>query len=115
VPVLLQHGADDPYAAVAGTRRFFERVDHPDKKLRIYPGCRHEVHNDAGRLEFERDLVGWIADRAGSGPAAAAVPPAATGGAGDAAARPSGGAADAAGAGATQGGLHAAPPAGNTR
>jgi alpha-beta hydrolase superfamily lysophospholipase len=64
LPMLLQHGADDPLVTVAGTRGFFDGAAHPDRALRIYPDCRHEVHNDVGRREFERDLVNWIGERA---------------------------------------------------
>jgi alpha-beta hydrolase superfamily lysophospholipase len=62
-PLLLLHGADDPINAPEGSRAFFEGCGHPDRALRLYPGCRHEVHHDIERKRLERDLTRWIAER----------------------------------------------------
>ncbi|RPH45067.1 MAG: alpha/beta hydrolase [Burkholderiales bacterium] len=62
-PLLLLHGADDPINAPEGSRAFHEACGHPDRALRLYPGCRHEVHHDIESKRFERDLQRWIAER----------------------------------------------------
>ena len=63
LPLLLLHGADDPINAPEGSRAFFQACGHPDRVLRLYPGCRHEVHHDVERKRFERDLLRWVAER----------------------------------------------------
>lgn len=72
LPLLLLHGADDPINAPAGSRSFHGGCGHPDATLRLYPGSRHEVHHDVGRVQFERDLLRWLRERS----MRAAVPPA---------------------------------------
>jgi alpha-beta hydrolase superfamily lysophospholipase len=57
------HGADDPINAPEGSRAFHEACGHPDATLRLYPGARHEVHHDVGRVQFERDLLRWLRER----------------------------------------------------
>jgi alpha-beta hydrolase superfamily lysophospholipase len=64
LPLLLLHGADDPINAPAGSQAFHDACGHPDHTLRLYPGSRHEVHHDTGRLAFERDLLRWLRARA---------------------------------------------------
>jgi alpha-beta hydrolase superfamily lysophospholipase len=64
IPCLLMQGGDDSITSPGAIRQFLNGIRHPDRMLRIYPGCRHEVHHDGGRLDFERDLVGWIGERA---------------------------------------------------
>ncbi|MFM1991219.1 MAG: hypothetical protein RJA99_4176 [Pseudomonadota bacterium] len=81
-PLLLLHGADDPINSPEGSRRFAAACGHPDHALRLYPGCRHEVHHDRERRRFERDLLRWLSERAmrappsrAGGSAAAGRPP----------------------------------------
>ncbi len=62
-PLLLVHGALDPINAPEGSRAFHDACGHPDRTLRLYPGCRHEVHHDVGRRRMERDLLRWLAER----------------------------------------------------
>lgn len=62
-PLLLLHGALDPINAPEGSRAFHDACGHPDRTLRLYPGCRHEVHHDVGRRRMERDLLRWLAER----------------------------------------------------
>lgn len=62
-PLLLLHGALDPINAPEGSRAFHDACGHPDRTLRLYAGCRHEVHHDVGRRRMERDLLRWLAER----------------------------------------------------
>jgi alpha-beta hydrolase superfamily lysophospholipase len=76
IPCLLMQGGDDSIASPGAIRQFHDGIRHPDRMLRVYAGCRHEVHHDGGRLDFERDLVGWIGERAaavGAGASAGAT------------------------------------------
>ncbi len=37
------------------------RSGHPDVRTRVFPGVRHEVHNEPPtRAEFERELVEFV-------------------------------------------------------
>lgn len=63
-PLLLLHGGDDPINSSQGSQAFHEACGHPDRRLRLYPGSRHEVHHDIGRIDFERDLLRWMGERA---------------------------------------------------
>ncbi len=71
LPWLNVHGEDDAIAPVAGSRVLHDLLGASDKTLQIYPGLRHEVHNEvaAARATFIRLLARWIAEHA------ARVPP----------------------------------------
>jgi alpha-beta hydrolase superfamily lysophospholipase len=62
-PLLLLHGDDDPVTSHHATCEFFERVGSADKTLRIYPGTRHETHNDLDRAQVLREIGDWIEAR----------------------------------------------------
>jgi len=65
-PLLLLHGDDDPVTSHHATCDFFERVGSADKTLRIYPGARHETHNELDRALVLREVGDWIEARVGS-------------------------------------------------
>lgn len=60
LPVLFLHGGDDPFNLVRGTQQYFDQIKYPDKELKIYPGSRHEIHNDLDHEQVARDIVEWI-------------------------------------------------------
>lgn len=62
LPWLNVHGADDAIAPVAGSRVLHDLLGASDKTLQVYPGLRHEVHNEvaAARAEFVRLIAGWM-------------------------------------------------------
>lgn len=62
-PILLLHGDDDPVTSHQATCDFFERVSSADKTLRIYPGARHETHNELNRAQVLREIGDWIEAR----------------------------------------------------
>jgi alpha-beta hydrolase superfamily lysophospholipase len=62
-PLLLLHGDDDPVTSHHATCEFFERAGAQDKTLRIYPGVRHETHNDLDRALVIREVGNWIEAR----------------------------------------------------
>ena len=59
-PLLLLHGDEDPVTSHHATCEFFERLGSADKTLRIYPGSRHETHNDLERVQVLREIGDWI-------------------------------------------------------
>ncbi len=65
LPWLVVHGEADPIAPVQGSRVLFDALRSQDKQLVIYPGLRHEVHNErpAERAKFIDLLSGWILAR----------------------------------------------------
>lgn len=60
VPVYVFLGAEDPVAAPAVSRQFFESLASRDKKFKEYPGMRHECMNELGKEEVLSDLLNWI-------------------------------------------------------
>jgi alpha-beta hydrolase superfamily lysophospholipase len=62
-PLLLLHGDSDEVTSHHATCEFFEHVGSADKTLRIYPGARHETHNDLDRALVLREIADWIEAR----------------------------------------------------
>ncbi len=60
LPVLFVHGGDDPFNRVSGVQQYFEQIPFPDKTLKIYPGSRHETHNDLDHAQVAADIGDWI-------------------------------------------------------
>ncbi len=60
VPVLFIHGEKDPLVSVEGAQRYFDRVEHPDKTIRIYPENLHETYNDLDYPEVVADIERWL-------------------------------------------------------
>ena len=60
MPVLLAHGDEDEVTSLQATREFFQQLQAPSKTLRIYPGFRHELHNEPERAQVLNDYLEWI-------------------------------------------------------
>lgn len=65
LPVLLLHGGADRMVMPEGTRAFFQRVGHPDKRYIEYPGAYHALFADLARDRALADLEQWMVERAG--------------------------------------------------
>jgi alpha-beta hydrolase superfamily lysophospholipase len=65
LPWLVVHGEADAIAPVQGSRVLFEALRSQDKQLAVYPGLRHEVHNErpVERARFIDLLSDWILAR----------------------------------------------------
>ena len=63
VPLLLLHGEDDPITCQHATRELLGRAGSADKTLRLYPGVRHEIHNDFGRERVLAEVADWLVAR----------------------------------------------------
>lgn len=60
LPVLFIHGSDDPFNLLRGTQRYFDQITYRDKTLKIYPGSRHETHNDLDHELVAADIIEWM-------------------------------------------------------
>jgi len=60
LPLLAMHGADDTLTYPRGTRILHERAASRDKTLKLWPGMKHEIFNEAGRGEVFAFMLDWM-------------------------------------------------------
>ena len=74
IPTFVVHGADDK---LVPTQTSGVLEGRPGVTRRVYPGTRHELHNEPVARQEVDDIVGWIRDRVSHmhAPAAAASAP----------------------------------------
>ncbi|MGC3991156.1 MAG: alpha/beta hydrolase [Chthoniobacteraceae bacterium] len=60
IPLLLMHGEADPITSCEASRTFFAAAASADKTLRLYPGMRHEPHNEPERETGPREVQQWL-------------------------------------------------------
>lgn len=60
LPYLALHGADDPITLPAGVEVVRERAGSDDLTVRVYPGLRHEIHNEPEQAEVLNDIAAWL-------------------------------------------------------
>ncbi|MEO8017036.1 MAG: lysophospholipase [Pseudomonadota bacterium] len=62
LPWLALHGGDDRIAPPQGSQKLVAALRSIDKHLEIYPGMRHEVHNEIepAPSEFYARVIDWI-------------------------------------------------------
>lgn len=67
LPIILLSGECDPVGQYGeGVRQVYgwlEASGVQDLTLRLYPGARHELHNELNREEFVGDVARWMEDR----------------------------------------------------
>ena len=63
LPTLVIHGADDPIVPITASA-LLERF--PEVRRIVYPGLRHEVHNEAESRALA-DIVAWLREQVGAG------------------------------------------------
>jgi acylglycerol lipase len=65
LPWFAMHGTDDEIAPAIGSQRLIDALGSADKQLRVWPGARHEVHNEIEptRTDFLECMVAWIKER----------------------------------------------------
>jgi acylglycerol lipase len=59
-PILYSHGDADEVTSYEVARDYFVRLQAPSKLVKIYPGMRHELHNDTGREQVLADYADWM-------------------------------------------------------
>ncbi len=69
LPMLFVHGAQDPISPLPAVQDFFAAIAYPDKTLKIYPGRRHEPHNDFDHEQPLTDIRAWLLAHLDAGPA----------------------------------------------
>jgi alpha-beta hydrolase superfamily lysophospholipase len=60
VPLLVLHGSGDRMVPPEGSRRFIDRVGHPDRRLIEYDGAYHALLADLDRERVLADIGAWI-------------------------------------------------------
>lgn len=60
LPLLLLHGGGDRINFPRGAETLLEAIRHPDRALRVYPGGRHEPHNEPGHEQVAADVAQWL-------------------------------------------------------
>jgi len=60
LPYLALHGADDPITLPEGAEIVRERAGSPDLTVRVYPGLRHEIHNEPEQAQVRDDITAWL-------------------------------------------------------
>lgn len=70
LPVYFIAGAEDPVGnygeGVRKASEMFLRSGMKQVSLRLYPGCRHEIHNELNKEEVYKDAAGWMDKIVGS-------------------------------------------------
>ncbi len=71
LPVLIISGFDDPVGGYGkGVTAVYDRLKaagQQDVTLKLYKGCRHEIHNDSCREEVIKDILEFIRQPADTG------------------------------------------------
>ena len=64
LPILLMAGEDDPVGAYGkGVKQVFRELKetkHKNVTLNLYPGDRHEIHNELDKEKVVGDLIEWL-------------------------------------------------------
>lgn len=65
IPSLIIHGEEDLIVSSSGSKELYEGLPSKDKKLVIYPGLYHEIHNELlpQRQEALEELRTWTMER----------------------------------------------------
>lgn len=67
VPTLVIHGSEDGIVPAAATERF---ASFPNVTRRVYPGIRHEAHNEPEGEQIAGEVVAWLREQVTSLPVA---------------------------------------------
>jgi alpha-beta hydrolase superfamily lysophospholipase len=60
IPLLVLHGKADSMNCAEGAVALYKAVPNPNKKILIYPGVCHELHNGIGHQEVVTDICDWL-------------------------------------------------------
>jgi len=59
-PILMVHGDEDEVTSREAAENFFNGLQAPSKTFKVYPGLRHELHNETDRTKVLADYVEWM-------------------------------------------------------
>ena len=60
LPLLIMHGTADRLTSPAGSEEIYSHAASSDKTLRLWPDCRHELHNDLDQAEVIAAIIAWL-------------------------------------------------------
>jgi alpha-beta hydrolase superfamily lysophospholipase len=64
IPCLILHGGSDLLVPHSASQWFYDHISTPDKTLKIYPDCLHEILNEKEEKDLViADMVRWITER----------------------------------------------------
>ncbi|MGD9714064.1 MAG: lysophospholipase [Thermomicrobiales bacterium] len=63
LPILLQHGSDDPVTMPSGSETAFAQATSRDRTLELWPGRLHNLLTDDGWEEPVQGIIDWIGER----------------------------------------------------
>ena len=63
LPVLICHGGADHLVNPDASKTIYENVNSGDKKLKIFTGLYHEIHNEPEKEEVLKYMGDWIDKR----------------------------------------------------
>jgi acylglycerol lipase len=59
-PIFMVHGDEDEVTSREVAENYFNGLEAPSKTFKVYPGFRHELHNEIGRSRVLADYVAWM-------------------------------------------------------
>ncbi len=63
IPILMTHGELDGIALASGSKEVFDKIQSPNKELKIFPGLYHEIFNEATKEDVLGFVGNWIESR----------------------------------------------------
>ncbi len=60
LPVLMAQGTEDEVTSLPVNRSFFDALKAPSKTFKVYPGMRHELHNETDWIRVLTDYAEWM-------------------------------------------------------
>jgi alpha-beta hydrolase superfamily lysophospholipase len=60
LPIFMAQGSEDEVTSQSVNRSFFETLKAPSKTFKMYPGMRHEPHNETDRIKVLTDYAEWL-------------------------------------------------------
>jgi alpha-beta hydrolase superfamily lysophospholipase len=60
IPVAFFHGDADPFVPYGDSLQAVLDMPSPDKRIKLYPGAKHELVNETNREEVIADLSHWV-------------------------------------------------------
>mmetsp|Transcript_29829 Transcript_29829/g.45685 ORF Transcript_29829/g.45685 Transcript_29829/m.45685 type:complete len:294 (-) Transcript_29829:85-966(-) len=63
IPMLIMHGDADKVVDPNGSKGLYEGISSKDKKLRMWEGLYHEIHNEPEKDQVLAEMVAWLDER----------------------------------------------------
>jgi acylglycerol lipase len=60
LPIFMVNGSEDQVTSLPVNRSFFDALSAPSKTFKLYPGMRHELHNETDRIKVLTDYADWM-------------------------------------------------------